>query len=50
MFSEIQALGSTHIPGDVISTGTPGAVVIGEGDVTECRITSFVSLSNPVVR
>jgi 2-keto-4-pentenoate hydratase/2-oxohepta-3-ene-1,7-dioic acid hydratase in catechol pathway len=40
----------TLLPGDVISTGTPGAVVIQEGDVAECRITGFESLSNPVVR
>ena len=37
-------------PGDVISTGTPGAVVIEEGDVAECRITGFEPLSNPVIR
>jgi 2-keto-4-pentenoate hydratase/2-oxohepta-3-ene-1,7-dioic acid hydratase in catechol pathway len=40
----------TLLPGDVISTGTPGAVVIQEGDVAECRITGFESLSNPVIR
>jgi 2-keto-4-pentenoate hydratase/2-oxohepta-3-ene-1,7-dioic acid hydratase in catechol pathway len=40
----------TLLPGDVISTGTPGAVVIHEGDVAECRITGFEPLSNPVVR
>ena len=40
----------TLLPGDVISTGTPGAVVIREGDVVECRITGFEPLSNPVVR
>ncbi len=39
----------TLLPGDVISTGTPGAVVIQEGDVAECRITGFEPLSNPVV-
>ena len=33
--------------GDVISTGTPGAAVIGEGDVAECRISGFEPLSNP---
>ncbi len=37
-------------PGDIISTGTPGAVVIEEGDVAECRIEGFGSLSNPVRR
>ena len=40
----------TLLPGDVISTGTPGAVVIRDGDVAECRITGFEALSNPVVR
>lgn len=40
----------TLLPGDVISTGTPGAVIIQDGDVAECRITGFEPLSNPVVR
>jgi 2-keto-4-pentenoate hydratase/2-oxohepta-3-ene-1,7-dioic acid hydratase in catechol pathway len=40
----------TLLPGDVISTGTPGAVVLRNGDVAECRITGFESLENPVVR
>jgi 2-keto-4-pentenoate hydratase/2-oxohepta-3-ene-1,7-dioic acid hydratase in catechol pathway len=40
----------TLLPGDVISTGTPGAVVVREGDVAECHITGFEPLSNPVVR
>ena len=40
----------TLLPGDIISTGTPGAVVIGDGDVAECRISGFEPLSNPVVR
>lgn len=39
----------TFEPGDVISTGTPGAVPIKEGDVVECRIDGFPSLSNHVV-
>jgi 2-keto-4-pentenoate hydratase/2-oxohepta-3-ene-1,7-dioic acid hydratase in catechol pathway len=38
------------LPGDVISTGTPGAVVIKGGDVAECRISGFKPLANPVVR
>lgn len=38
----------TLLPGDVISTGTPGAVVLRDGDVVECRITGFAPLSNPV--
>jgi 2-keto-4-pentenoate hydratase/2-oxohepta-3-ene-1,7-dioic acid hydratase in catechol pathway len=36
-------------PGDIISTGTPGAVVIGPGDLAECRIEGIGTLSNPVV-
>jgi len=40
----------TLLPGDVISTGTPGAAVIQDGDVAECRITGFEPLSNPIVR
>lgn len=40
----------TLLPGDIISTGTPGAVVIRNGDALECRITGFETLSNPVVR
>ena len=39
----------TLMPGDVISTGTPGAVVIGEGDRVECRIGGFAPLANTVV-
>lgn len=40
----------TLLPGDVIMTGTPGAVVIQNGDVVECRINGFAPLVNPVVR
>ena len=40
----------TLLPGDIISTGTPGAVVLGDGDVLECRISGFETLINPVVR
>lgn len=36
-------------PGDIISTGTPGAVVIAAGDVVECRIPGLGILVNPVV-
>lgn len=36
-------------PGDIISTGTPGAIHIRPGDTAECRIAGFPSLSNPVV-
>jgi 2-keto-4-pentenoate hydratase/2-oxohepta-3-ene-1,7-dioic acid hydratase in catechol pathway len=37
-------------PGDVISTGTPGAVVLRGGDVLECRIEGFEPLKYPVRR
>jgi 2-keto-4-pentenoate hydratase/2-oxohepta-3-ene-1,7-dioic acid hydratase in catechol pathway len=37
-------------PGDLILTGTPGAVAIKDGDVVECRIDGFPTLSNPVVK
>jgi 2-keto-4-pentenoate hydratase/2-oxohepta-3-ene-1,7-dioic acid hydratase in catechol pathway len=40
----------TLLPGDVISTGTPGAVVLRGGDVLECRIEGFEPLKNPVRR
>jgi 2-keto-4-pentenoate hydratase/2-oxohepta-3-ene-1,7-dioic acid hydratase in catechol pathway len=40
----------TLYPGDIISTGTPGAVVIESGDTAECRIGGLGSLSNPVRR
>jgi 2-keto-4-pentenoate hydratase/2-oxohepta-3-ene-1,7-dioic acid hydratase in catechol pathway len=36
-------------PGDIISTGTPGAVHINPGDVVECRIPGVGVLRNPVV-
>jgi 2-keto-4-pentenoate hydratase/2-oxohepta-3-ene-1,7-dioic acid hydratase in catechol pathway len=38
----------TLLPGDIISTGTPGAVVIRNGDVVACYIDGFESLVNPV--
>ncbi|TCP50027.1 2-keto-4-pentenoate hydratase/2-oxohepta-3-ene-1,7-dioic acid hydratase in catechol pathway [Tamaricihabitans halophyticus] len=38
----------TLLPGDIISTGTPGAVVITDGDVVSCRIPGFRELANPV--
>jgi 2-keto-4-pentenoate hydratase/2-oxohepta-3-ene-1,7-dioic acid hydratase in catechol pathway len=37
-------------PGDVISTGTPGAVRIEPGDVVECRVAGLRPLRNPVIR
>jgi 2-keto-4-pentenoate hydratase/2-oxohepta-3-ene-1,7-dioic acid hydratase in catechol pathway len=39
---------ATLYPGDIISTGTPGAVVIRDGDLAECRIDGLGKLSNPV--
>ena len=39
---------ATLYPGDIISTGTPGAVVVRDGDVAECRIDGLGTLSNPV--
>lgn len=38
----------TLLPGDIISTGTPGAVVIRDGDVVECAIDGFERLVNKV--
>jgi 2-keto-4-pentenoate hydratase/2-oxohepta-3-ene-1,7-dioic acid hydratase in catechol pathway len=35
-------------PGDIISTGTPGAVPIEPGDVITCRLGDLVTLTNPV--
>jgi 2-keto-4-pentenoate hydratase/2-oxohepta-3-ene-1,7-dioic acid hydratase in catechol pathway len=40
----------TLYPGDIISTGTPGAAVIEHGDVVECRIEGLGVLANPVQR
>ncbi len=36
-------------PGDIISTGTPGAIHVKPGDVAECRIPRVGQLVNPVV-
>jgi 2-keto-4-pentenoate hydratase/2-oxohepta-3-ene-1,7-dioic acid hydratase in catechol pathway len=40
----------TLLPGDIISTGTPGAAVIRDGDVVSCEIPGFATLTNPVKR
>ena len=32
--------------GDILSTGTPGAAEIRDGDIAECRITGFPTLEN----
>lgn len=37
-------------PGDILSTGTPGAIHVRPGDVAECRIPGVGVLSNPVVQ
>lgn len=37
-------------PGDVVSTGTPGALVVQSGDVVECRIPGIGLLRNTVTR
>lgn len=37
-------------PGDIISTGTPGALVVEAGDVVECRIPGIGNLINTVTR
>ncbi|NJC23618.1 2-keto-4-pentenoate hydratase/2-oxohepta-3-ene-1,7-dioic acid hydratase in catechol pathway [Arthrobacter pigmenti] len=36
-------------PGDIISTGTPGAIHIRAGDVAEARVSGVGVLSNPVI-
>lgn len=36
-------------PGDIISTGTPGALVITHGDTVECRIPGIGHLTNRVL-
>jgi 2-keto-4-pentenoate hydratase/2-oxohepta-3-ene-1,7-dioic acid hydratase in catechol pathway len=35
-------------PGDIISTGTPGAAVLSPGAVAEARIDGLLPLTNPV--
>lgn len=37
-------------PGDIISTGTPGAIHIKPGDVAEARVARVGTLSNPVTQ
>jgi 2-keto-4-pentenoate hydratase/2-oxohepta-3-ene-1,7-dioic acid hydratase in catechol pathway len=37
-------------PGDIISSGTPGAATVGAGDVVECQIDGIGRLRNHVVR
>lgn len=45
MHSEVMPL----FPGDIISTGTPGAVHIRSGDVVTCEIPGIGALTNPVI-
>jgi 2-keto-4-pentenoate hydratase/2-oxohepta-3-ene-1,7-dioic acid hydratase in catechol pathway len=35
-------------PGDIISTGTPGAGVLKQGVIAEARIDGLLPLTNPV--
>jgi 2-keto-4-pentenoate hydratase/2-oxohepta-3-ene-1,7-dioic acid hydratase in catechol pathway len=37
-------------PGDVIMTGTPGSVLIHDGDIVGCKIPGFKELRNSVMR
>jgi 2-keto-4-pentenoate hydratase/2-oxohepta-3-ene-1,7-dioic acid hydratase in catechol pathway len=39
----------THLAGDILSTGTPGAAHIQDGDTVECHIDGFEPLINPVI-
>jgi 2-keto-4-pentenoate hydratase/2-oxohepta-3-ene-1,7-dioic acid hydratase in catechol pathway len=39
----------TMFPGDIISTGTPGAAPLKHGDVIECRISGLHPLMNHVI-
>ena len=39
----------TMLPGDIISTGTPGAAPLKNGDIIECRISGFQPLINHVI-
>ena len=39
----------TMLPGDIISTGTPGAAPLKNGDLIECRINGFQPLINKVI-
>jgi 2-keto-4-pentenoate hydratase/2-oxohepta-3-ene-1,7-dioic acid hydratase in catechol pathway len=38
----------TMLPGDILSSGTPGAVALADGDVIACHIDGFEPLVNPV--
>ncbi|MDT7680806.1 MAG: hypothetical protein QOG57_1116 [Pseudonocardiales bacterium] len=36
-------------PGDILSTGTPGAIAIAPGDEVSCELVGLMKLTNPVV-
>lgn len=38
----------TPLPGDIISTGSPGAAVVRDGYVVSCQISGFKTLTKPV--
>ena len=38
----------TLLPGDIISSGTPGAVELKHGDIIACEISEFPELGNKV--
>jgi 2-keto-4-pentenoate hydratase/2-oxohepta-3-ene-1,7-dioic acid hydratase in catechol pathway len=40
----------TWLPGDVLLTGTPGAVVLSDGDVVGSEVAGVGLIENPVVR
>jgi 2-keto-4-pentenoate hydratase/2-oxohepta-3-ene-1,7-dioic acid hydratase in catechol pathway len=42
--------GMTWLPGDVLLTGTPGAVVLNDGDVVGSEVAGVGLLENPVAR
>lgn len=39
----------TMLPGDLISSGTPGAAPLAHGDTVECHVDGFPPLVNPVI-
>ena len=39
----------TMLPGDIISSGTPGAAPLAHGDTVECHVDGFPPLVNPVI-
>jgi len=39
----------TMLPGDILSTGTPGAVALADGDCIECPIDGMLPRRHPVI-